>query len=127
MDIFEAAYLVSLQENPLTPEAAGKLTNMTLERHASVREALPRGGARGEHRRFDTENPFGGEGSAAGSETAPGDGEASEEGEGEQAGGVEYEDAGEISVSVPISDSSGILHKDPEPTQGPSHTATRVV
>ena len=103
MDIFEAAHMVSLQENPLTPQAAGKLTSMTLERHASVREVLPRGGARGGHRRFDTENPFGGEGLAAGSETAPGDGEASEEEEEEHAGGVEYEDAGEISVSVPIS------------------------
>ena len=95
MDIFEAAHMVSLQENPLTPQAAGKLTNMALERHASVREVLPRGGARGGHRRFDTENPFEGEGSAAGSETAPGDGEASEEEEGEHAVGVEYEGAGQ--------------------------------
>ena len=94
--------MVSLQENPLTPEAAGKLTNMTLERHASVREVLPRGGARGGHRRFDTESPFGGEGLAAGSETAPGDGKASEVEEEQPAGGVEYDDAGEISVSVPI-------------------------
>ena len=78
MDLFEAAYQVSLQENPLTPETAGKLPSMPLERHASVKEVLPRGGARGAHRRFDTENPFGGEGSVAGSESAPGDGEASD-------------------------------------------------
>ena len=107
MDIFEAAHIVSLQENPLTAQAAGKLTSMKLERHARVREVLPRGGARsqGDHRRFDTDNPFGGEGlgaSAFGTETAPGDGEASEEEVEEPAGGVEYDDAGEISVSVPI-------------------------
>ena len=58
--------------------------------------------SQGDHRRFDTENPFGGEGLAADSETAPGDGEASEQEEEEPAGGVEYDDAGEISVSVPI-------------------------
>ena len=102
MDLYEAAMQESLQENPLTPEAAGKLSTMTLERHASVSAVLPRGGARGGHRRFDTESPFGGEGLAAGSETAPGDGEASEVEEEEPAGGVEYDDAGEISVSVPI-------------------------
>ena len=89
MDIFEAAHMVSLQENPLTAQAAGKLTSMKLERHARVREALPRGGARsqGDHRRFDTENPFGGEGLAADSETAPGDGEASEQEEEEEPAG----------------------------------------
>ena len=119
MDLFEAALQVSLQENPLTPEAAGKLSIMTLERHASVSEVLPRGGARAEHRRFDTEDTLGGEGSNAGSETAPGDGEASEEEESEQVGGVEYVDAGEISVSVPISEARGYFtkiqsrHKDP--------------
>ena len=102
MDLYEAAMQVSLQENPLTPEAAGKLSIMTLERHASVSEVLPRGGARAAHRRFDTEGSLGGEGSNAGSETAPGDGEASEEEETERAAEVEYVDAGEISVSVLI-------------------------
>ena len=58
MDLYEAAMQVSLQENPLTPEAAGKLSIMTLERHASVSEVLPRGGARVAHRRFDTEGPL---------------------------------------------------------------------
>ena len=65
---------------------------MRLGRHAKVREVLPRGGARsrGDRRRFGTENPFGGEGLGADTETAPGDGEASEEEEEEPAGGVEY-------------------------------------
>ena len=69
-----------------------------------MREVLPRGGARsgGDQRRFGIDNPFGGEGFGADTEKAPGDGEASEEEEEEPAGGVEYEDAGEISVSVPI-------------------------
>ena len=110
---------VSLQENPLTPEAAGKLSIMTLERHASVREVLPRGGARGAHRRFDTEGSLTGEGSNAGSETAPGDGEASEEEETERVVEVEYVDAGEISVSVLVPEVRAYFtkiqsrHKDP--------------
>ena len=48
MGIFETAHIVSLQENPLTAQAAGKLISMRLERHAKVKEALPRGGARQE-------------------------------------------------------------------------------
>ena len=59
MDIFDAAQLVSTQENPLTAPAAGKLIIMRLERHATVKE-VPRGGARasrGGHMRapFDEE------------------------------------------------------------------------
>ena len=120
MDIFDTAHIVSLQENPLTAQAAGKLITMRLERHAKVKEALPRGGARGEHRRFGVENPFGGEGFGASSGIAPGDGEASgEEEEEEPAQGVEYEDAGEISVCVHIPEVREYFtkiqsrHKDP--------------
>ena len=73
MDIFETAQLVSTQENPLTAPAAGKLLSMRLERHATVKEVLPRGGARarGGHRRFGVENPFGGGGFGASTELAP--------------------------------------------------------
>ena len=73
MDIFETAHIVSLQENPLTAQAAGKLISMRLERHAKVKEVLPRGGTRsgGDHRRFGIENPFGGEGFGASTEIAP--------------------------------------------------------
>ena len=118
MDVFEAAYMASLAEGPLTPQEAGKLTIMTLERHAVVREAMPRGGAQGIHRHFDIDGPGGGE-PAAGAERAPGEGEASEEEEEENVGGIEYDDAGAISVSVPVAVSREYFgkiqsrHKDP--------------
>ena len=121
MDIFEAARIVSLQESPLTPQAAGRVLNMRLERHAGVKEVLPRGGARAttsEHRRFGVDDPFAGEGFGAASST-PGTGEASEEEEEEPAGGVEYDDPGEISVQVDIPEVREYFkkiksrHKDP--------------
>ena len=121
MDIFEAAQMVSTQENPLTAPAAGKLLSMGLERHATVKEVLPRGGARarGGHRRFEVENPFGGAGFGASTELAPGEGEASEEEEEEPAGDVEYDDPGEISVIVHVPEireyftKIQLRHKDP--------------
>ena len=113
--------MVSLQENPLTAPAAGKLLSMRLERHAKVKEALPRGGARarGGHRCFGVENPFGGEGFGASTEIAPGEGEASEEEEDEPAEDVEYDDPGEISVIVHVPEireyftKIQLRHKDP--------------
>ena len=121
MDIFDAAQLVSTQENPLTAPAAGKLLSMRLERHAKVKEVLPRGGARarGGHRRFGVEDPFGGGGFGASTELAPGRRGASEEEEEEPAGDVEYDDPGAISVIVHVPEVREYFtkiqrrHKDP--------------
>ena len=117
-DIFDEALKESTQENPLTAPAAGRMITMTLVRHATVKEAASRGGAAaataGRHSRFGGgENPFAG---AFGAST---DLPAAGEEEDESGEDVEYDDPGEISVTVnlpAVREYFGKLerrHKDP--------------
>ena len=123
MDIFDTAHMVSSLENPLTAPAAGQLFTMKLERHARVKErgaAAAARGTRGGRRRVA---PFNAEGYGASTELGASAAERTETEESEEEdasdGGVEYDDAGEISVDVHLDEIRGYVtkgnrrHKDP--------------